>query len=377
MRKKSIFQKSAVAVLVFLLGAAAVLAGCGSGAGAQGDSAAGTGGDSADMTGTDTVTVTDDAGRTVEIPADINAIAPSGSVATMMLIPLASDLLVGAGTDFGPTQLSYLPAELAELPVLGQFYGGKSTLNMEALLAAGPQVIIDLGDKQAKTAEDMDAIQSQTGIPTLFFDGSLEHMADTYRTLGQMLGREEQAEEIAAFIDKTLDMAHENSARISEEDRVRVLYGTGPDGLSVNAAGSSQAQIIDLIGAENAVVPDAVTSKDGGTTVSLESLYEDEPDVILLRRDGPYDELANSEWAGLQAVKDGKYYEIPGDPYCWMSGPPSVNMVLGVWWLGQLLYPDIYSDYDMIEVAQEYFRIFWHYELEREEAQEILMHSYY
>ena len=329
------------------------------------------------LEGVETVTVKDDAYREVEIPADITAIAPSGAVATMMLIPIASDLLVGVSASPNTDQEKYLPEELLYLPTFGQFYGSKSTLNMEALISAEPQVVFDLGDKKATVKEDMDRIQKQTGIPTLFFDGTLEHMADTYRTLGTILGREDEAEAIAEFIDRTTEMAARNREKISEDERVSILYGTGATGLAVNADGSTQSQVIDYIGAVNAVIPDEVTNKGGGTVVSLESLYADEPDVIILTSGGPYDELQSNEWSGLKAVRDGKYYEIPGEPYCWMSGPPSVNMVLGVWWLGQLVYPDIYNDYDMVEIAQEYYDLFWHYELSDEEAREMLARSYF
>ena len=57
--------------------------------------------------------------------------------------------------------------------------------------------------------------------------------------------------------------------------------------------------------------------------------------------------------------------------------PPSVNMVLGVCWLGQLAYPDIYNDYDMVEVAQEYYKLFWNYDMSDEEAKEMLANSYF
>ena len=70
----------------------------------------------------------------------------------------------------------------------------------------------------------------------------------------------------------------------------------------------------------------------------------------------------------------GRYYEIPGLPYDWMSSPPSVNRVLGIWWLGNLLYPQLY-DYDMTAVAQEYYRLFWHYDLSAEEAAGMLSRS--
>lgn len=39
-----------------------------------------------------------------------------------------------------------------------------------------------------------------------------------------------------------------------------------------------------------------------------------EPDVILLSSGGPYDTLTEGDWAGLTAVQQGRYYEIPGLP---------------------------------------------------------------
>lgn len=330
------------------------------------------------LEGVETQMVKDDSGRSeIEIPADLTKIAPSGATATMMLIPIASDMLVGVSASPSMDQEKYLPEELLYLPTFGQFYGSKSTLNMESLIEAEPQVVFDLGDKKATVKSDMNSIQKQTGIPALFYDGTLEHMADTYRTLGKLLNREEKGEELAAFIDRTVEMAETNSAKIDASDKISILYGTGATGLAVNAKGSSQAQVIDLIGARNAIIPEEITDKGGGTIVSMESLYEDEPDMIILTEGGPYADLADNEWSELKAVKDGRYYEIPGDPYCWMSSPPSVNMVLGVWWLGQLAYPDIYNDYDMVEVAQEYYKLFWNYDMSDEEAKEMLANSYF
>ena len=56
------------------------------------------------------------------------------------------------------------------------------------------------------------------------------------------------------------------------------------------------------------------------------------------------------------------------------NSPPSVNRVLGIWWLGNLLYPELY-DYDMVQVAREYYGLFWHYDLTEEEARQMLSRS--
>lgn len=351
--------------LTALLLAMALLCGCGSSQ---------TGYDP--LAGVETKTVTDSSGRSVEVPAEITRVAPSGSTAQMLLMPIAYDLLVGLSSSPSTAQRPYFPEEMWYLPTFGQFYGSKASLNMEALIAAQPQVILDLGDAKESIADDMDRIQKQTGIPTLFIEADLDDMAAAYRMLGSLLGRETEAEPLAAFIEETVAMAQANAAVIPEGQRKTVLYGTGATGLACNAAGSSQADVIDLVGAANAIVPEEVTNRGGGTTVSLEEVYVCDPDVILLTAGGPYDEVQTNEWSELTAVKNGAYYEIPNLPYNWMSSPPSVNRVLGVWWLGNLLYPDLY-DYDMTEVAQEFYRLFWHDDLSAEEAADMLSRSTY
>jgi iron complex transport system substrate-binding protein len=49
-------------------------------------------------------------------------------------------------------------------------------------------------------------------------------------------------------------------------------------------------------------------------------------------------------------------------------------MILGIWWLGNLLYPELY-DYDMVQVAQEIYKLFWNYDLSVEEASAMLANS--
>ena len=354
-------RKLAAAALIVTLIMTLLLSGCGVP-------------DSASATDTETTIIEDDYGRKVEIPKEVTKIAASGATAQMILMTIAPEMLVGLTSSPSTLQMPYFPEDMWYLPTFGQFYGSKSSLNVEALIDAQPQVIIDLGDRKVSGKSDMNDIQKRTEIPTFFYEGSLDKLPETYRKLGQILGKEEQAEKLAVFIEETNQMAAENKAKIPPEKVYTVLYGTGPTGLACNAYGSSQADVIDIIGAENAIHPAEITSRGGGTTVSLEEIYKEQPDVIILSTGGPYEEMTKNEWSGLDAVKNGRYYEIPDLPYSWMSSPPSVNRVLGVYWLGKLLYPEYY-DFDMIEKAQEFYSLFWHYDLSEEEAREMLAHS--
>ena len=121
----------------------------------------------------ETVSFTDSLGRTVELPADITRIAPSGAVATMILAAIAPECMVTINAAPSESQIAFLPANLAALPETGQMYGSKANLNLETLLAADPQVVIDLGDKKGDMAEDLDALQEQIGIPVIFIEADL------------------------------------------------------------------------------------------------------------------------------------------------------------------------------------------------------------
>ena len=57
------------------------------------------------LAGVETKTVTDSSGRSVEVPAEITRVAPSGSTAQMILMPIAYDLL--AGLSSSPSTVSY------------------------------------------------------------------------------------------------------------------------------------------------------------------------------------------------------------------------------------------------------------------------------
>lgn len=316
----------------------------------------------------ETVSFTDSTGRTVELPANITKIAPSGPVATMILAAFAPEKLVCTGTNIGDAQAAFLYEGLSDLPMTGQLYGGKATFNLEELLATGAEVIIDLGDFKKSIADDLTALQKQTGLPCIFLEADLAHMADAFRSLGTILGKEERGEELAKLVEETMTMAAENSAKITEDQMVSVLYSSGSDPLGTNAEGSSQAQVLGIVGAKNAVVVDEVTSKGGGNMINMEQLYNFDPNVVLVT-DAAALEIIESEtaWQELRAVKDGKVYTVPTEPYCWLSAPPSMNMILGVWWLGNLLYPEVY-DYDMTAKAQEIYKTFWNYDLTAEEA---------
>lgn len=329
----------------------------------------------------DSYTFVDDCGREVVLNSAISRVAPSGSLAQMIIYSLAPETLVGLSGKIDSADKKYFLSEYSELPVFGQFYGKKSNLNMEELIKAKPDIIIDMGQKKKTIKEDMDAISQQTGIPTIFIEATTETYATAYQKLGAVLGKDEAAKQLSNYIEQTLDEAKAANQTIQdkiEKEGVKkrtIAFGTGEDGLNMNAEGSVQAAVIDIIGAKNAIVVEKVSHKGGGNTITMEELIKADPDVILFCSGGPYQTAEkDTYWQSLRAIQEKQYYEVPDQPYNFLAMPPSINQILGIKWLGNLVYPEQYP-YDMTEVVKEFYRLFWHYELTDQECQAILLPS--
>ncbi len=310
----------------------------------------------------------DDAGRSVELPEEISRIVPSAAMSQIILQTLAPEMFVGLASDLQEEARGIVEDSLFALPDLGSLYAG-GDLNIEELAKAEPQLIIDMGEKKPSTTEDMDALQKQTLIPTVFLSVSLESMPETYRRLGTLLGKEERAEELAAFCDRVYRRTLSIMEQVGE-NKVKALYVLGEDGLNVIAASSYHAELMDLL-TENSAVVDTPVSKGFGNQVSMEQIALWDPDFVVFGPDSIYDTVKErSPWNRITAIVKGAYVEVPAVPDNWMSMPPSVQRYLGLIWLPAVLYPE-YCDYDVKGEIMEFFALFYGYELTEERYEEI------
>ena len=316
---------------------------------------------------------TDDCGREVSLPADITAIVPSGPLAQMVLVSLAPELLVGLASDWNDCAEGIIAEEYWALPCFGQLYGS-ADLNVEELAAAGPQLIIDIGEAKDSLVEDMENLEAQTQIPSVHIEATLATMADAYRTLGALLGREEKGEELALFCERVYDRTLAIMEQVGDE-KVRALYILGEEGLNVLANGSYHAEVFDLL-TENLAVVDNPSSKGTGNEVTLEQIALWNPDFLLFAPGSIYDTAADLDtWQELTAIRNGDYIEVPEGPYNWMGMPPGVQRYLALIWLTAELYPQ-YCDYDVETEVREYYALFYGCELTEEQYDALTAHAF-
>ncbi|GGC78806.1 ABC transporter substrate-binding protein [Enterococcus wangshanyuanii] len=315
---------------------------------------------------------TDSAGRAVEIPNDIKKIAPSGPLAQIVLYTSSPDLLVGLASPFSAEAKEFIDEKYQKLPEFGQFYGKNASLNMEALSAAEPDVVIDIGEAKKTVKEDMDKLQDQLDIPTIFIEANLNNLPETYIKLGELLGNTEETEQLSEYCEKVLSQAKEVKENLKAVDQKSVYYASGNAGLNTNAEGSFHAQVIDEVGAKNAAVGVDVISKGAGSVVSMEQLIQWQPDYILADSKDVYTLITTDDsWKELTAVKENRVYQIPLSPYNFLGSPPSVNRIIGMQWLGQLIYPEQYQ-LDIKQSISEFYKLFYHVKPTTEQISAIL-----
>ncbi|MET3927108.1 iron ABC transporter substrate-binding protein [Devosia sp. 2618] len=307
---------------------------------------------------------TDAGGRVVDVPDVIAVALPAGPPAAVLLYTLAPDKLAGWVNEPSGAAAAFLTPQSVALPTYGRLTGSGGDANMEVVLQAKPDIIIDVGTVNPTYIDLANRVQEQTGIPYILIDGSFEKSGETYRLLGELLGEEARAEVLATYADDTLAQLATTLAAVPADQRPSIYYGRGDEGLETGLSGSINVEILEAAGATNVA---AAAGKGGLTDVSLEQILAWNPDIIIAAR-GSFAEAAktNPDWSSIAAVKSGAVYVAPSLPFGWIDSPPSANRLIGVRWLQELFYPDA-VDIDLAADTKAFYSLF--YDVDLTEAQ--------
>lgn len=322
-------------------------------------------------------TVTDGAGRTVEVPVAPQRVYTTSPIAVMMLYSLAPEKMVGWNYKLGKEEARYILPSVRDLPALGGWFGETGKGNRETLLAARPDLILSIGTSDRTAAEFADRLQQQVGVPVYVHTGTLAGTAETYETIGALLGVFERAAPRADYARRALAHARAFMDALPPERRLTVYYAEGLRGLQSDSRGSLHTEPLDFLGIEN-VAGGTPTTGFGRMSVSLDQVIAWKPEVILVcpekqNPDGSWvpEWLGDPSWSQIPAVASGRVFLVPGAPFNWFDRPPSAARLLGLKWILWSLWEDR-VDFDMAAETREFYRLFYHYELSETEAREIL-----
>lgn len=299
--------------------------------------------------------VTDATGRKVAVPDDPARVFAAGPPAAVLLYALKPQAMVGWVTAPKPAALPFLHPGMADLPELGRLTGRGDTLNLEVLLAAAPDLIVDYGTVNGTYIDLAGRIQDQVALPYALIDGSFAQMPQGIRQMAGLLAVPDRGEELAAHAEQVLADLDALLATVPEDDRPTVYLARGPEGLETPARGSINAEIIERVGAVNV----AQAETRGLANVSPEQVQAWAPEVIItIDRDFAANVGRMPEWQGVPAVRDGRVWLAPAAPFGFIDAPPSVNRLAGLIWLSHKLYPQAATG-DMGAKIADFYELFY------------------
>jgi iron complex transport system substrate-binding protein len=320
------------------------------------------------------ITITDGFEREVAVPENTEKVVCSGAGCLRYLVYLqAQDYVVGVDSmETKENEIEGRPyvlvnPQLKDYPLIGE---GRGKDDPEKIIGINPQVIFKTSmiDQSAEpTAAEADTLQEKTGIPVVSLPyGSLKNedqkaqMYSSLRIMGEVVGKEERAEEVIAYIEATVQDLESRTADIPESERKAVYVG-----------GVSSAGAHGIISTEPAYPPflwvnaNNVAAGMGAdhADIAKEALVDWDPEYIFidvgtlqLGNEGAIGELkSDTALTGLSAVSNDKVYGVI--PYNFYSTNYE-SVLANAYFVGKVLYPERFEDVDPEAKADEIYTFF-------------------
>lgn len=316
----------------------------------------------------ETIKVEDLAGREVEVPKDVSKIVTVGPGALRLITYMqAEKMLVGVeNVEKTPTAARpyslVIQDEIADLPVIAQGGPDDPKVDIEAVMSVKPDVIFASSGVSMDVVED---IQQKTGIPVVVislgtpgrFDE--EELFESLRLIGLILGKEERAEEIIAFLNSVKKDISDRVADYPEDKKPKVYVGAlsfkGGHGIESTQKSFPPFEVLE---ARNIVKEANVTGNF--IQVDKEFLLSTQPDMIFLDLNNvqlvkqDYEKNPNF-YKSLKAFQNGEVYSIY--PFNWYWTNIELALI-DTYWIGKIIYPERFADVDIGQKANEITEFF-------------------
>ena len=235
------------------------------------------------------------------------------------------------------------------------------TAEAEKILACSPDIVIS----EYEDVEKEDALQEQLGVPVITLksgpDGVFDDaFAQSMALLGEIFGKEERAEQLAAFIDAQRADITERTAGIREEDRPNVyICGLGNWG-TTNHLMTAQ----DYISFDIANVRNVVTDLEAPGIQPIEEekfvALGGDMDIMIIdaaavKNIAPLFQEDDTMFDACKAWQEGEVYlQMAYNAYYTNYETALIN----AWYIGKAVYPEAFADIDMAAKTDEVTEMF-------------------
>ena len=352
--------KKILSILLSVVICASMLVGCNSSKPSSNSSSA-----SSSQATDGKITVTDMAGRTVEVPAEINSIGTFGAVGVINTFVE----LMGCGdkicnempanftkNDKWKMQYEFAP-QIKDAPL---FEDPNGEIIMETVLETKPDLCITM-------MKDKVEILEKKGLTVIYLEwNETEDVKTAVKLMGDVLNKKDVAEEYIKYFDETIKKAEDLAANIKDDDKKTVLYGS--------VSQLTQPHVIAewwIKEAGGISVTDDGRTEDSKYTYTLEDLLKWNPDVMIVSDKSEIEEIKkDSRLAEITAVKDSAIYPIPTVGHNW--GNRTVEQPLTILWAMNKIYPDVVTEKDLADEIKNFYQKFFNYSLSDEQVDEII-----
>jgi iron complex transport system substrate-binding protein len=238
--------------------------------------------------------VTDDLGRKVVIPVNIERVVSLAPNLTENIFA------VGAGEKLvGVTTFCNYPPEAEKIAKVSD----TQTPNMEAIIALKPNIVFV---STASQLENFTKILEQQNI-TVFVTNpqNLEDVLQNLRKFGELFGTRDKAEKLIAELENRVKAVEEN---VGGKPRIKVFVQIDKDSLYTIGKDSFITDLINRAGGES-VTKDVATAYP---KLSKETALALNPDAIILS-ESPNNLEPNEVFKNSSAVKNSKVFKINAD----------------------------------------------------------------
>ena len=257
------------------------------------------------------IVVRDDSGQIVTLPKHARRV--------ISFSPANTELLFAAGGGdriVGVLKFSDFPEAAQRIPVVGD----SRELDMERIITLKPDLLVLW--RQGTSAKQIERLK-KLGVPIFFSDvDKLVEIPKTIQVLGQLMGTEKTANNVAASLREQLTALSQHYADLSP---VRLFYQIWDHPLFTLNGQQIASDAIRLCGGVNIFASQTITAP----IVSIEAVLKKNPEVIIgtMEQKSPGESLAMwKRYPTMIAVKRGNLFELDGT----VLNRPSPRMIVGI-----------------------------------------------
>ena len=310
-------------------------------------------------TSTDRRKIIDLAGNEVEIPAaaDIKRvviIAPPVMSFVVETIP-NTEMIVGINSRSFTTSNTQVVEKVFPnwQAVDTSFIDASFTVSKEALLKLDPDIIFYYGNMQkqglgevAIPSIDFRVASNDPQEVSIAWDNLLREIFELSPSGGQQ-----------AAWDRTNEKLKELLSNRTEEKTALCVFSNLAGTVTVCGTDAFDAYAQSFF--EMAGIKNAAVGIEGTAEVSMEQIYEWNPNMIIVFQDAPAkaimdNSIEGQDWSILDAWKNGAIYDVPRTTFSWIV--PSADAALTPLWLVSKAYPELFGEQEMRAEIAEYYQ---------------------